>query len=77
MTYKLEINSMEKDTSELKGVETSKKIANVIQHMITKENVLIITQDAKTPNERFLALDVNMNLTNVRDYVHGSKERID
>jgi hypothetical protein len=30
-------------TSMERAVETSKKIANVIQHLITKENVLIVT----------------------------------
>ena len=43
-------------------METSKKISNVIQHMITKENVLMVTQDAKVKNERLLCLNINVDM---------------
>ena len=33
--------------------------------MITKENVLMIAQDAKTKDERYLTLDINVNIENV------------
>jgi len=34
-----------------------------VQHLITKENVLIITQDSKTnKNERLLCLNINAEM---------------
>jgi glucosamine 6-phosphate synthetase-like amidotransferase/phosphosugar isomerase protein len=44
------------------SIEQSKKIANVINHLIQKENVLMISQDAKIKNERYLCLKVNLDL---------------
>ena len=32
--------------------------------MITKENVLMVAQDAKTKDERYLTLDINVNIEN-------------
>jgi len=42
-TNKIEMEGMDRNTSLRQGVETSRKIALSIQHMITKENVLIVT----------------------------------
>jgi hypothetical protein len=49
-------------TSLERAEETSKKIANVIQHLITKESVLMVTQDAKVKNERLLCLNINVDM---------------
>lgn len=48
-----------------RALETSKKVANCINHLITKENVLMITQDAKVKNERILCLNINVDLANM------------
>ena len=58
-------------TSMQRALETSKKVANCIHHLITKENVLMITQDAKAKNERMLALNINVDLANMD--LHGGK----
>jgi hypothetical protein len=62
MVQKIEVESDERATSVEKSIETSKKVANVIQYLIAKENVLMITQDAKVKNERFLSLNINVDL---------------
>lgn len=56
----LEENSVGASVEE--SIEQSKKIANVINHLIQKENVLMIAQDAKIKNERYLCLNVNLDL---------------
>ena len=48
-----------------RSVETSNKISKVINHLITKEDVLMITQDAKDKNERLLCLNINLDLENL------------
>ena len=48
-----------------RALETSKKVANCINHLISKENVLMITQDAKVKNERILCLNINVDLANM------------
>lgn len=53
-----------RDTSIQRSLETKKKIQQVIQYMITKENVLMVAQDAKTKDERYLTLDINVNIEN-------------
>jgi hypothetical protein len=42
------------------SIEQSKKIENVINHLIKNENVLMILQDAKIKNERYLCLSFNL-----------------
>jgi hypothetical protein len=42
------------------SIEQSKKIANVINHLIQKEYVLMISVDAKIKNERYLCLNFNL-----------------
>lgn len=46
-------------TNVAKAAETAKKIGNTINHLITKENVLMVTQDSKVKNERLLCLNIN------------------
>ena len=41
------------------SIEQSKKIANVINHLIQKENVLMISQDAKIKNERYIKCKID------------------
>jgi hypothetical protein len=56
----LEVEEGAAGTSLERAEQTSRKIQNVINHMITKENVLMITQDSKTnKNERLLCLNIN------------------
>ena len=62
MVRKIELDSDERSTSMEKSVETSKKIANVIQHLITKEGLLMVTQEAKVKNDRFLSLNINYDI---------------
>ena len=50
-------------TSMEKTVETTKLIANCIQYLITKENILMITQDSKVKSERLLCLNINVEPT--------------
>lgn len=46
-------------------LESTNKIRNVIQHLITKESVLMVAQDARNKNERFLSLNINVDLANM------------
>ena len=46
-----------------KATETAKKISNCINHMITKENVVMITQESKVKNERLLCLNINVDMS--------------
>lgn len=48
-------------TNVAKAAETAKKIGNCINHMITKENVIMVTQDSKIKNERLLCLNINLD----------------
>ena len=59
MVQKLEIENTEAATSLEKSIETSKKVAHVISYLVAKENVLMVTQDSKVKNERFLGLNIN------------------
>jgi len=59
LVQKIEVEEGSGGTSIERTIDTSKKIQNVIQHLITKENVLIVTQDSKNKNERLLCLNVN------------------
>ena len=52
-------------TSMERALETSKKVSNCIQHLITKENVLMVTQDAKLKNERMLCMNINVDMANM------------
>jgi hypothetical protein len=65
MVQKLEIESNEANTSIERSVQTSQKVQNVISYLISKENVLMITQDSKIKNERYLCLNINVDLGNM------------
>lgn len=52
-------------SNEEKTLESTTKIKNVIQHLITKEGVLMVAQDAKIRNERILSLNINVDLANM------------
>lgn len=58
----LEVDEGAQGTSLERAEQTSRKVQQVIQHLITKENVLIITQDSKTKNERLLCLNINSEM---------------
>lgn len=48
--------------NEEKTLETTNKIAHVLQYLITKENILMVAQDARNKNERFVTLNINVDL---------------
>jgi hypothetical protein len=48
--------------NEDKTLDTTNKIAHVIQHLITKENLLMVAQDSRIKNERILCLNINIDL---------------
>ena len=60
---------LEEDTgveaTQEQAVKLSKIITNVVSYLINKENVLMISQDAKIKNERFLCLNVNVERDNL------------
>ena len=60
LVERVEVHEGAAGTSLERAEQTSHKIAQVIQHMIVTENVLIITQDSKVnKNERLLCLNIN------------------
>ena len=65
MVQKLEIENTDASTSVEKSIETSKKVSNVISFLIAKENIMMITQDSKVKNERYLGLNINTDLQNM------------
>jgi len=65
MVQKLEIENAEASTSVERSIETSKKVANVIAYLITKESVLMVSQDSKIKNERYLCLNINVDFQNM------------
>ena len=71
MVRKIEIESNARMTSVDRSVETSKKVANVIQHLITKENILMVTQDSRIKNDRYLSLNINVEMNNAANILEG------
>jgi len=65
MVQKLEIESNEASTSVERSMQTSQKVQNIISYLISKENVLMVTQDSKIKNERYLCLNINVDLQNM------------
>jgi hypothetical protein len=57
-------------------METQKKVSNVVQYMISNENILMISQDAKVKNDRYLTLNVNCDLQNLDGQLTGNNEPI-
>ena len=51
--------------NEEKTLESTTKISHVIQHLITKENLLMVAQDSRIKNERILCLNINIDLQNM------------
>jgi len=49
-------------------------VQNVIGHLISNENILMISQDAKAKNDRYLTLNVNLDIENLAGQLQGSKE---
>lgn len=65
MVEKLEIQNNDVGTSHEKAIETSKKVANVISFLIAKENILMISQNSRVKNERYLCLNINTDFGNM------------
>jgi hypothetical protein len=65
MVLKLEVEGTEQTTSIERASETSKKVSHIISYLIAKENVLMITQDSRVKNERYLALNINVDMRNM------------
>ena len=65
MVLKLEVEGTEQTTSIERAPETSKKVSHIISYLIAKENVLMITQDSRVKNERYLALNINVDMGNM------------
>jgi hypothetical protein len=65
MVQKLEIENNEAATSIERSVQTSQKVQNVISYLISRENVLMVSQDSKIKNERYLCLNINVDLQNM------------
>jgi len=62
MVMKLEVECNEAATSLEHAQETSRKVANIISYLIARENVLMVSQDARVKNERYLSLNINVDL---------------
>ena len=71
MVQKIELESTDRQTSMERTLETSKKVQNVIQYLISNENILMISQDAKVKNDRYLTLNVNCDLDNLAGFLQG------
>lgn len=48
-----------------KAAEQARQVANTINHLIKKENILMITQDSKVRNERLVCLNINLDVQNI------------
>jgi hypothetical protein len=46
----------------------------VISHLIVNEGVLMISQDAKTKADRYLTLNMNLDIENLAGQLQGGKE---
>lgn len=71
MVQKIELDSSDRQTSIERTVETSKKVQNVIHYLITNENILMISQDARAKADRFLTLNMNVDLNNANTFLSG------
>jgi len=71
MVQKLELDEAEHQVSMERTLETSKKVANVISYLINNENLLMISQDAKVKNDRYLTLNVNTDLEQLQNMLSG------
>lgn len=69
---RLDLESQEHSASLERAAETAKKVNNVISHMINQENLLMISQDARTKLDRYLTLNVNVDIDNLAGFLQGS-----
>ena len=60
MILKLEVQGTE-STSVNQSLETSKKVSHIISYLIAKENILMVSQDSRVKNERYLSLNINVD----------------
>lgn len=65
MVQKLLLEEPQQAANEQYAIEASKKVQNIISYLITRENVLMISQDARIKNERYLCLNINVDLQNM------------
>lgn len=71
MVQKIELEGNERQTSIEHAQETMKKVANVISHLINNENILMITQDAKVKADRYVTLNMNLDMDQVAMTLQG------
>ena len=71
---KLELEEAEHQVSLERTFETSKKVGNVINYLINNENLLMISQDAKVKNDRYLTLNVNTDLEHLKSILSGNAQ---
>jgi hypothetical protein len=66
MVQKLILEEPQLAASEEVAAEASRKVQNVISYLITRENVLMISQDSRlSKNQRYLCLNINVDLQNM------------
>lgn len=75
LVQKLELDGADGRQANMeRTLETSKKVQNVINYLINNENILMISQDARTKNDRYLTLNVSVDLENLGLLIQGNKE---
>lgn len=68
-------DSVNRQTNVERAAETARKVQNVISHLITNENILMISQDAKVKNDRYLTLNMNLDIETLAGQLQsGAKE---
>lgn len=68
MVQRIELDgadSVNRQTNVERAAETARTVHNVISHLINNENVLMISQDAKVKSDRYLTLNVNLDIQNL------------
>jgi hypothetical protein len=76
MVQEIELEAQDRQTSIERSVETSIKIGLIIDYLIKNENILLISQDARNKNDRYLTLNVNVDMENVSTMLQGSAEPV-
>ena len=78
MVQRIELDgadSVNRQTNVERAAETAKKVQNVISHLITNEGILVISQDAKVKNDRYLTLNMNLDIETLAGLLQsGAKE---
>ena len=78
MVQRIELDgadSVNRKTNVERAAETAKKVQNVISHLITNEGILVISQDAKVKNDRYLTLNMNLDIETLAGQLQsGAKE---